>query len=170
MVLRLQLSVGVALLTVNGSRRNARVRSQAHASHRRARSAPRERSSGGCAMSESSHRSEHITAGRQDHAGAEALGRALLDRMDLLPGWPLPRFDLFVLGLAYFFVFYDITDIGFGMPAIVKQFHLSDNDVKFVAIAIGLIGYIVGSNLVGALAHRRGRRLAFLASLLVSGL
>jgi putative MFS transporter len=121
-------------------------------------------------MSESSHRSEHITAGRQDHAGAEALGRALLDRMDRLPGWPLPRFDLFVLGLAYFFVFYDITDIGFGMPAIVKQFHLSDNDVKFVAIAIGLIGYIVGSNLVGALAHRRGRRLAFLASLLVSGL
>jgi MFS family permease len=49
------------------------------------------------------------------------------------------------------------------MPAIVKQFHLSENDVKFVAIAIGLIGYIVGSNLVGALAHRRGRRLAFLS-------
>ncbi len=90
--------------------------------------------------------------------------------MDRLPGWPLPRFDLFVLGLAYFFVFYDITDIGFGMPAIVKQFNLSTNDVKFVAIAIGLVGYIVGSNLVGALAARRGRRLAFLVSLLVSGL
>ena len=42
--------------------------------------------------------------------------------------------------------------------------------MKFVAIAIGLVGYIVGSNLVGALAHRRRRRLAFLASLLVSGL
>jgi MFS transporter, putative metabolite:H+ symporter len=121
-------------------------------------------------MSEPSHHGGHLAAGRQDHAGAEALGRALLDRMDRLPGWPLPRFDLFVLGLAYFFVFYDITDIGFGMPAIVKQFHLSDNDVKFVAIAIGLLGYIVGSNLVGALAHRRGRRLAFLVSLLVSGL
>ena len=75
-----------------------------------------------------------------------------------------------MLGLAYFFVFYDITDIGFGMPAIVDQFHLSDNNVKFVAIAIGLVGYIVGSNLVGALAHRRGRRIAFLVSLLVSGL
>ena len=94
----------------------------------------------------------------------------MLGRLDRLPGWPLPRFDLFVLGLAYFFVFYDITDIGFGMPAIVKQFNLSTNDVKFVAIAIGLVGYIVGSNLVGALAARRGRRLAFLVSLLVSGL
>jgi putative MFS transporter len=101
---------------------------------------------------------------------AAARGRALLDRMDRLPGWPLPGFDLVVLGVAYFFVFYDITDVGFAMPAIVKQFNLSDNDVKFVAIAIGLVGYIVGSFLIGALADRRGRRLAFLASLLVSGL
>jgi putative MFS transporter len=97
-------------------------------------------------------------------------GRALLDRMDRLPGWPLRRFDLVILGVAYFFVFYDITDIGFGMPAIVEQFHLSDNDVKFVAIAIGLVGYIVGSFLIGALADRKGRRLAFLTSLLVSGI
>ena len=90
--------------------------------------------------------------------------------MDRLPGWPLPRFDLFVLGLAYFFVFYDITDIGFGMPRIAQQFALTTNDVKFVAIAIGLVGYIVGSNLIGALADWRGRKLAFLTSLLVSGL
>jgi MFS family permease len=75
-----------------------------------------------------------------------------------------------VLGLAYFFVFYDITDIGFGMPRIAQQFALTTNDVKFVAIAIGLVGYIVGSNLIGALADWRGRKLAFLTSLLVSGL
>ena len=121
-------------------------------------------------MSESSGRSEHIAAGPKDHVGGAARGRALLGRMDRLPGWPLPRFDLFVLGLAYFFVFYDITDIGFGLPAIVKQFHLSANDVKFVAIAIGLVGYIVGSNLIAAFAYRRGRRPAFLVSLLVSSL
>jgi len=109
-------------------------------------------------------------AGPEDQPGGAAGGRALLDRMDRLPGWPLPPFDLAVLGLAYFFVFYDITDIGFGMPAIAKQFALTTNDVKFVAIAIGLVGYIVGSNLVGMLADWRGRRLAFLTSLLVSGL
>ena len=119
-------------------------------------------------MSESSHRNVHVAAGND--AGGAAAGRALLERMDRMPGWPLSRFALVVLGLAYFFVFYDITDIGFGLPAIVKQFHLSSNDVKFVAIAIGLVGYIVGSNLVGVLAHRRGRRPAFLISLLVAGL
>jgi MFS transporter, putative metabolite:H+ symporter len=118
-------------------------------------------------MSDSSRHSEHTAAG---HAGETARGRALLSRMDRLPGWPLSRFALVVLGLAYFFVFFDITDIGFGLPAIVTQFHLSSNDVKFVAIAIGLVGYIVGSNLVGVLAHRRGRRLAFLVALLVAGL
>jgi putative MFS transporter len=105
-----------------------------------------------------------------DRSGDEAKGRILLDRMDRLPGWPLPRFDFVVLGLAYFFVFYDISDIGFGMPAIAKQYHLSGNDVKFVAVAIGLIGYIVGSNVIGALSDRRGRRMAFVTSLVVSGL
>ena len=109
-------------------------------------------------------------AGPVGQSGPAGRGQALLERIDRLPGWPLPGFDLVVLGVAYFFVFFDITDIGFAMPAIVTQFHLSDSDVKFVAIAIGLIGYIVGSLLIGALADRRGRRLAFLTSLLVSGL
>jgi putative MFS transporter len=106
--------------------------------------------------------------GPVDQPGGAARSRALLARMDRLPRWPLPRFDLVILGVAYFFVFYDISDIGFGMPAIVEQFHLSENDVKFVAIAIGLLGYIVGSLLIGAFADRRGRRLAFLTALAVS--
>lgn len=96
-------------------------------------------------------------------------GQDLLDRMDRFPGWPLPRFDFAVVGLAYFFVFYDISNIGFGMPAIAQQFQLSSSDVKFVAVAVGLIGYIIGSNIIGALSDRQGRRIAFVTALVVSG-
>jgi len=99
----------------------------------------------------------------------ETQGRALLRRMDRLPGWPLPRSDFAVLGVAYFFVFYDISDIGFAMPAVAKQYELSDNAVKFVAVAIGLLCYIVGSNIIGALSDSRGRRMAFVTSLVISG-
>ncbi|MDU7503137.1 MAG: hypothetical protein E7K68_02225, partial [Corynebacterium kroppenstedtii] len=44
-------------------------------------------------------------------------GRELLARMDRFPAWPLRKRDFFVIGIAYFFVFYDISDIGFAMPA-----------------------------------------------------
>ena len=90
--------------------------------------------------------------------------------MDRLPGWPLARIDFAVVGIAYFFVFYDISDIGFAMPEITKQFDLSPGAVDFVAVAIGLIGYIVGSNIIGALSDRKGRRTAFVTSLLISGI
>jgi MFS family permease len=106
------------------------------------------------------------------HRGSAGAGRdresALLARMNRLPGWPLPKFDFVVLGVAYFFVFYDIADIGFGMPAIVTQWHLSTATTKFVAVAIGLIGYIVGSIAIGWMSDRTGRRTALVAALLIS--
>ena len=75
-------------------------------------------------ISESSRRNDVwlFGSGTSDEA---AQGRALLDRMDRLPGWPLSPFALVVLGPGVLLVFYDITDIGFGLPAIVTQFHLS---------------------------------------------
>lgn len=81
---------------------------------------------------------------------------------------PAPS-DFAVVGIAYFFVFYDISDIGFAMPEITKQFGLSTGAVDFVAVAIGLIGYIAGSNVIGALSDRKGRRTAFVTALLISG-
>ena len=40
------------------------------------------------------------------------------------------------------------------MPAIAPQFNLSESETLFVALAIGLIGYIIGSYLIGTLADR----------------
>jgi len=82
---------------------------------------------------------------------------AVLARLDRIPIWALPASYLVIIGIGYFFTFYDIADIGYGMPAISKQFHLSGNEATFVALSIGLIGYAVGSIIIGSLSDRFGR-------------
>lgn len=84
-------------------------------------------------------------------------GHLLMARMDRIPVWSLPAGFLVIIGLGYFFTFYDITDIGFAMPAIAPQFHLTGSETLFVALSIGLIGYILGSYVIGTLADRYGR-------------
>lgn len=87
---------------------------------------------------------------RSDSAG-------VLARQDRIPVWALPRSYLVIIGVGYFFTFYDIADIGYGMPAIAAQFHLSHSEGTFVALSIGLIGYAVGSIVIGGLSDRFGR-------------
>ncbi len=81
----------------------------------------------------------------------------ILARQDRIPVWALPYSYLVIIGVGYFFTFYDIADIGYGMPAIAKQFGLSGSTSTFVALSIGLIGYAVGSILIGSLSDRFGR-------------
>jgi MFS transporter, putative metabolite:H+ symporter len=88
----------------------------------------------------------------QDRRVAEVLARQ--DRIDV---WALPWHYLAIVGTGYFFTFYDIADIGFALPQIQDQFGLTGNESTFLALAIGLIGYAVGSLLIGALADRFGR-------------
>jgi len=81
----------------------------------------------------------------------------ILARQDRIDVWALPWHYLAIVGTGYFFTFYDITDIGFAIPQIQTEFHLSGNQSTFLALAIGLIGYAVGSLIIGALADRFGR-------------
>lgn len=81
----------------------------------------------------------------------------LLARLDRIPRWALPKRFLVIIGIGYFFTFYDITDIGFAMPSISSQFHLSGSESLFLALSIGLIGYIVGSLVIGTMADSYGR-------------
>lgn len=81
----------------------------------------------------------------------------LLARLDRIPVWALPRRYIAIIGLGYFFVFYDIADIGFALPAIAEQFRLSSAQSLFIAVAVGLVGYAIGSLGIGSLADRFGR-------------
>jgi putative MFS transporter len=97
-------------------------------------------------------------------------GIDILARQDRIPTWSLPWTYLAIIGLGYFFTFYDITDIGFAIPAINTQFHLSSTESLFAALAIGLIGYIVGSLAIGALADRYGRFRLLLVTILLTAI
>lgn len=81
----------------------------------------------------------------------------ILARQDRIAVWALPWRYLAIIGTGYFFTFYDISDIGFALPQVQTQFHLTGNESTFLALSIGLIGYAVGSLLIGALADRFGR-------------
>jgi putative MFS transporter len=70
--------------------------------------------------------------------------------------WTLPGVYLLIIGVCYFFTFFDIADIGYAMPAISKQFQLSSGESTFVALAAGLIAYAAGSMLIGSLSDRFG--------------
>lgn len=51
-----------------------------------------------------------------------ASGKAyILTRQGRIPVWSLPRYYLVVIGLGYFFTFYDITDIPFQRPDVNRQ-------------------------------------------------
>ena len=44
--------------------------------------------------------------------------KSIIARMQRIDKWPLPPSFLAIIAIGYFFTFYDVTDIGFAMPAI----------------------------------------------------
>lgn len=121
-------------------------------------------------MTETGPAAPRRRVGREAENGTQAQAAAVLGRLDRIPIWSLPASYLVIIGIGYFFTFYDIADIGYGMPAISKQFHLSGSDATFVALSIGLIGYAVGSILIGGLSDRFGRLRILLITIGLTGL
>lgn len=89
----------------------------------------------------------------------EDSARQIIARINRIPTWSLPSFFLVIIGLGYFFTFYDISDIGLAMPAIAHQFGISPSGFTslFLALAVGLIGYAIGSYVIGTMADITGR-------------
>lgn len=96
--------------------------------------------------------------------------RGILARMDRIPIWSFPPAFIIIVGIGYFFTFYDITDIGFAMPTIASEFSLTGSESLFVALAVGLVGYMVGSYVIGTFADRYGRYRTMLATLILTAI
>lgn len=89
----------------------------------------------------------------------EAKTRDIISRVNRIPTWSLPYFYLVIIGVGYFFTFYDISDIGLAMPSIATQFNITTSSFLylFLALSVGLIGYAIGSYVIGSLADITGR-------------
>lgn len=87
-------------------------------------------------------------------------------RVDRLPGWGLSRAALVLLGISSAFSFYDITSMGVVLPAVAEEFGTTKTGLAIV-ISMNLLGYIVGSMILGAVADRVGRRPAYVVTLVV---
>ncbi|MCF8567883.1 MFS transporter [Alicyclobacillus tolerans] len=82
-----------------------------------------------------------------------------LARLDRLPVWPFSYGLIALLGLGYFFSFFDITNIAYGLPVISKQFHVSTG-ASAEAVSTSLFGYIFGALILSMISDRFGRRLS----------
>ncbi|HEX7325546.1 MAG TPA: MFS transporter [Rhodanobacteraceae bacterium] len=111
-----------------------------------------------------------MNATANGHVVPDLNARSVLARQDRIPVWTLPGWYLAVIGIGYFFTFFDITDIGFAMPAIARQFHLTGSEALFVALAVGLIGYAIGSIVIGGVSDRLGRYRVLIATLTITAI
>lgn len=83
----------------------------------------------------------------------------ILGRWERLPRWPFSVGVLGIVGIGYFFAFFDIVNIGIVLPAIMKAWHLTTPPA--VVISVGLLGYVVALA-ISVISDRYGRRPALL--------
>lgn len=87
-------------------------------------------------------------------------------RIDRLPRWGLSPIVFVVVGLAYFFAFYDISTIAYTLPTLIKRFNITEAQAAY-PVSANLIGYMVGAYVLGNLADSLGRRRALLINVII---
>jgi len=88
-------------------------------------------------------------------------------RIDRLPIRPYPRTWLIILGIGYFFVFYDISALSYNfLSSMVTVLNLSTLDLS-LSVAVTLLGYLVGTYIVSTMSDLFGRRLGLIVNALL---
>lgn len=89
-----------------------------------------------------------------------------LARLERIPTWPFGKMLLVLIGLGYFFAFFDIVNMGFALPVISSQMH---TPVSHVALAINwnLYGYIVGALVISFISDAFGRKISVICAMML---
>ena len=92
-------------------------------------------------------------------------GRRITARLDRINLWPYPKKYMIIVGIGFFFSFYDILTIGLALPKIQQDFIIDLHQATWT-ITSSLIGYILGSFFISRLADKHGRKLGLTLSML----
>lgn len=90
------------------------------------------------------------------------------EKIDSLNKIPLKVGIIVAISLASFFTYYDVANYSYVSPVLRNAWGISDAEVAAGA-SLTVIGYVVGAILITLLADARGRRFAFIVSLLLLG-
>lgn len=82
------------------------------------------------------------------------------------------KFHVMLVVFAFFVVMidgYDISALGFAIPALVRDWHITNQAALGPALSASLLGMLVGAPALGALGDRYGRKRAIVASCAMFG-
>ncbi len=98
----------------------------------------------------------------------------LIARLDRIPVWSLPGLFVGIIGVGFLFTFYDIFDINVSfiqtctqiVPACTPP---SASNYIGLPVLFNLVGYVIGTLILGPLADRAGRRDLLLVTMVITG-
>jgi MFS transporter, putative metabolite:H+ symporter len=98
----------------------------------------------------------------------------LIARLDRIPVWSLPGLFVGILGVGFLFTFYDIFDINVSFIQTCTQIvprctPPSAANYIGLPVLLNLVGYVIGTLILGPLADRAGRRDLLLVTMMITG-
>jgi len=99
-------------------------------------------------------------------ASFEQLDAELNARIDRLPRWGLSPVVFLIVGLSFFFAFYEISAIAYTLPTLIRRFDITEAQTAY-PVAANLLAYAIGAYVLGNIADSMGRRRALLLTVIV---
>jgi MFS transporter, putative metabolite:H+ symporter len=98
----------------------------------------------------------------------------LIARLDRIPVWSLPGLYVGIIGVGFLFTFYDIFDINVSFIQTCMQIvpHCTPpTAANYIGLPVllNLVGYVIGTLILGPLADRAGRRDLLLVTMVITG-
>ena len=99
----------------------------------------------------------------------------LIARLDRIPIWSLPGLFIGIIGVGFLFTFYDIFDINVSFIQTCTQIvpHCTPpSAANYIGLPVllNLVGYVIGTLILGPLADRAGRRDLLLVTMVITGI